>query len=185
MVAGTYHDTLVVSANQIFNVPITFIYTPYYNVKFIVNDETNSPIQGANIAINQTNLITNAEGVINISLVNGNYTYVVSKENYISISDSVFVNNASVVVNVVINTVGINYINEVKVKVYPNPSNGIVNIISDGIYNVSIMNEIGRVVASKIVNNSGSFDLSNQSSGIYFVRIKSNNRTITKRIVIE
>lgn len=64
--------------------------------------------------------------------------------------------------------VGIGNAEDVAASVYPNPTNGVVNISASGLYRIEAMDITGRTVA---VSNTGSVDLSAQPNGIYILRI--------------
>ena len=69
---------------------------------------------------------------------------------------------------------------------YPNPTNGIINIkTSDykNVSNVQIFNLVGVVVkTTKLQQETSSIDLSDLSSGLYIVRIASGNNIKTQKI---
>ena len=74
-------------------------------------------------------------------------------------------------------------------NVYPNPSNGIVNISSNKNFNqVEIYDLMGRVLYNLDTDNSQKelqINLSNFSSSIYFINVKSNSNVIaTKRLIL-
>lgn len=76
-----------------------------------------------------------------------------------------------------------------KIIIYPNPSNGKINLlISDNskISDISVFNILGEnVIKSLIPLNSNSYDLSKLNRGIYLVKIKTENFTEIKKIIIE
>jgi hypothetical protein len=87
--------------------------------------------------------------------------------------------------------VGIENINStLAVNVYPNPSSGVINIdFGTTTYNATVIitNTIGSVVNEIALNNNQSqytININNITSGIYFMHIKSENRTAIKRIII-
>jgi hypothetical protein len=74
--------------------------------------------------------------------------------------------------------------------VYPNPGNGNIMIFSDKVYpdaDVTVYNALGQVItkrSSKTLSKLN-IDLSNEQNGIYFVEIKSENKTVaTKKLVV-
>ena len=82
---------------------------------------------------------------------------------------------------------------EYGVEVYPNPASDIATISVDAVnnkdnYTISIVDVMGRVVASEIVNNGeASFirniDIKNLPAGIYMVSVESNGtREVTKLV---
>ena len=71
-------------------------------------------------------------------------------------------------------------------KVYPNPTSD--NIYIDGAigYNVNVINAIGQVVSSvRVTDNNYFIDLSSQRTGIYFIQVTENGKTITTRKIIK
>ena len=77
------------------------------------------------------------------------------------------------------------------IDVYPNPTNGLINIAGTDISNIkeiSIFNQLGQKVmnlnASQLNNNS--FDISDLNTGVYFAQLKDNsNNSKTMKIVKE
>jgi hypothetical protein len=77
------------------------------------------------------------------------------------------------------------------VELYPNPTNGLINIAGTDISNIkeiSIFNQLGQKVmnlnASQLNNNS--FDISDLNTGVYFAQLKDNsNNSKTMKIVKE
>ncbi len=71
------------------------------------------------------------------------------------------------------------------VKMYPNPSNGIVNIDSiELIDSISIVNILGQTIMNKEINASTfTFDISNLNAGQYFLQLNSSNGKAVKKLV--
>ncbi|MBN8696886.1 MAG: T9SS type A sorting domain-containing protein [Bacteroidetes bacterium] len=77
-------------------------------------------------------------------------------------------------------------------SVYPNPSNGQVNIQINlkqtENYNINIFNSVGELVVSKRIENSNGgnfeFQLSGQSAGIYLIEVVTLNFRETKKVMI-
>lgn len=74
-------------------------------------------------------------------------------------------------------------------EVYPNPTKGIVNIQSSlsGKCNVEVVDMYGKVSYSKTIENSGeliSIDLSDKPKGFYFLNLKSESSSLTKKILL-
>ncbi|MBA3665845.1 MAG: T9SS type A sorting domain-containing protein [Bacteroidetes bacterium] len=78
------------------------------------------------------------------------------------------------------------------VVLYPNPSNGMVNIITTlpGTQNldITVYNALGQLVSSikhnAISNDVFELDMKNQSSGVYFISINNGQEKIVKRLII-
>lgn len=80
------------------------MYIPFYNVTFNVTDfETNAPITGATIGINNEVLVTNNAGNAVISLSPGTYNYTITKELYFVKEGSVNVSSSDINVPVQLN----------------------------------------------------------------------------------
>tara|TARA_R110001592_G_scaffold6720_5_gene36139 strand:+ start:9409 stop:12792 length:3384 start_codon:yes stop_codon:yes gene_type:complete len=73
--------------------------------------------------------------------------------------------------------------------IYPNPSNGIYNIYLKGFDNdteIEVFNTLGKKVLHKYLTNlsgNNTINLENESDGIYFVRITSNNKSLMKQLI--
>lgn len=70
-------------------------------------------------------------------------------------------------------------------RVYPNPTNGIVNITNSEINQpVYVYNQSGQIVEKFVMHgNSGTFNLSHLSKGIYFVKTGNENEQMQKLII--
>jgi ELWxxDGT repeat protein len=73
-----------------------------------------------------------------------------------------------------------------EVSIYPNPSNGIVNIVIEG-SNSEFQLEVYDVLGKKIrdCKNVNAIDLSNAPKGIYFLRVSEGNKSFTKKIILQ
>jgi subtilisin-like proprotein convertase family protein len=75
-------------------------------------------------------------------------------------------------------------------NLFPNPTNGIINISKTGKvgekYTLKITNSIGQLLISQTVspNTDYKIDLSNQSSGLYFVTLVSDHSSETQKVTI-
>lgn len=72
-------------------------------------------------------------------------------------------------------------IEEKNISIYPNPSNGIFNITGYDEMLIVITDLTGRTLLTKQINKNNQIDLSNLSSGIYFITI---NNQETKKLVL-
>ena len=72
------------------------------------------------------------------------------------------------------------------VNIYPNPAKNLINIkSSDKIENVKIYNLTGQIVFDKMINdNSVQINTSEYKSGIYFIKIRTKDGLINKKITI-
>ena len=70
---------------------------------------------------------------------------------------------------------------ETKIQVYPNPSNGVFNIKTEGETALTIYNLMGQTVANGKTEN-GIFTVSNLPSGVYFVK---SDKGLVQKFVVE
>lgn len=77
---------------------------------------------------------------------------------------------------------GIDNTTENMVKLYPNPTSGLIHIQTNSSSVVSIYATDGSLQGEYKLNNSEQIDLSYLSNGIYFIKIHSNDEVITKKI---
>ena len=90
--------------------------------------------------------------------------------------------DSTVTLNLVINTVGIDEVDGiVQVSVYPNPTNGLINIVADGLKMVELYDIVGRKIAT--YTDQKTIDLTQQPSGTYTLRICHGNGVAIRRVV--
>lgn len=72
------------------------------------------------------------------------------------------------------------------VKVYPNPSNGLITVSNEnGSQNtITVLDITGKVVATRVANTSVEMDLNSFGSGVYMVEIANENGKKAERVVI-
>lgn len=69
------------------------------------------------------------------------------------------------------------------VAVYPNPTTDNVNILAPGINHVTVMNAIGQVIyESNADGNMATLDMSQYQTGVYMVRVTTENGQIVKLV---
>jgi hypothetical protein len=81
--------------------------------------------------------------------------------------------------------VGVGEINKIiNVGFYPNPASNFLTIKSESIINLTITDQLGRLVLTNSVNGSETIDISNLTSGIYFLNINQNKNSITSKLIV-
>lgn len=94
----------------------------------------------------------------------------------------------------VVNCVGVNENNEnISLEVYPNPTSGKFNLNINAIdmrdAELQVIDIVGKVVYSQEVNITGShiftLDISDNPGGIYFVQIKNDTQSISKKVFLK
>ena len=72
-------------------------------------------------------------------------------------------------------------------SIYPNPSNGIVNIDLDenGEFTVEITDIVGKVVSKNNINSNTTLNLNRLDKGVYFVTVSNDQTMKTTKVIIE
>jgi hypothetical protein len=79
------------------------------------------------------------------------------------------------------------FVSDNSINVYPYPSANFVTINSDSTINsIQLYDVQGRLLQTKMENNAEvTFDISNQSNGIYFFKIQSDNGVKVVKLIKE
>lgn len=67
-------------------------------------------------------------------------------------------------------------------RLYPNPTDGIVNIEGEGTMTISVMNMLGQKILEIEATDNATIDLSNCESGIYMIKVETINETHVEKI---
>lgn len=75
---------------------------------------------------------------------------------------------------------------ESDIKVFPNPTSGIINITSDEstIESINVFDMSGRTIISNQTNNLNNINLEEVVNGFYFVIVKTDKGSVTKKITV-
>ena len=69
--------------------------------------------------------------------------------------------------------------------IYPNPTDGKINVEANNIAEIELMNVVGQNVATYKVNaDFYEIDMTGFDAGVYFVNVKTENEIITKKIIL-
>lgn len=124
-------------------------------------------------------LDTGNDGGASISLADGNGNVLIESDgNYGGGFTKAFSKGA----------LGVNDQQTVELSVYPNPTSGIVNLVSGrNIDNVNVYDVSGRLVktVNKISSDKTVLDLSSLSSGTYILKIQTGKNVVTKKVIIK
>ena len=73
------------------------------------------------------------------------------------------------------------------VSIYPNPSNGIININleKNENYSIEVTNVLGEIIVLKEINSNSTINLSEFGKGTYLVKVSNSKLSTTERIVVE
>ena len=69
--------------------------------------------------------------------------------------------------------------------VYPNPTEGNLNITAENMKRITIANSLGQIVYDRVASNDNEIiDMSQYKAGVYMVRIMTENGVAVKRISV-
>ena len=70
------------------------------------------------------------------------------------------------------------------INIYPNPTNGLVNVKVEDMTRISVVNTMGQVVYDKDVDNENeTIDMTQYESGVYMLKITTENGIAVKKIM--
>lgn len=126
---------------------------------------------------NGENVSTQAETTFTETVGEGMFTYNVVARNGNKYSSPVFVTVVNAVVDVI-------EVETMKVTVYPNPTSGVLNVEAGENFQATVYNYQGQVVMRNNISN-GQIDMSELSSGVYFVEIRTNNNVSVEKVIVK
>jgi hypothetical protein len=87
---------------------------------------------------------------------------------------------------VMINTVGINSLSSGTFNIHPNPANENITVEAPANSLICVTNFLGQqVIELKASENQTKLNISTLAKGVYFVSVRSESQTITKRLIVE
>lgn len=117
----------------------------------------------------------------------------VDQPNYSSMiyipNDQVYTNgNAAAIRLITADNVGISETAVLEgVSVYPNPTEGLIqiNVTDLDVYTVEVMNVLGERVYASTANGNSVVDLNSHTTGVYIVRVSTENASYTERVLVK
>ena len=72
-------------------------------------------------------------------------------------------------------------------NVYPNPSNGIVNIELEGnqTFLVQVIDVVGKLISEENINSNTTLNLQDLERGVYFITVSDSETSQTTKVIIE
>lgn len=146
-------------------------------------------LEGATIGCGMNTVVTGPDGSATMSLEDGAYEYYVTHPDMGTMYGNIFVNGFPLLENFICTE--ISELSQKMLKFYPNPSSGkfsIENLNQTGEPTEILVTDItGRVVYQTITANSdkAEIDLTDQQKGMYFVRVKSGEMMVNRKVVIQ
>jgi len=174
----------IVSKEETFNyvvgdsdVSFTANFATSRTVTFTVVDVLDNPVKGVSIVIKEDTLTTNASGVATIELADGNYSYTISKFDFVDATGTAEVDGAALPINITLQAqtyapfgVTARVVNENQIKVIWNPNfaddmESYENFIIEDIGNYTLVD-----MDSTMTDKSNEFGFPNENyTGSYIV----------------
>lgn len=179
----------------------------YYNMSEGIADTANSTIgmkahasfslSLSGSTVNVTNLSVNTTGNNwsfgdggTATSLNATHTYTSNGTYTITLisSNSCNSDTAKLVVN--ITSVNVEEMSIINASIYPNPSNGKINIdiisTDNNAYDIFVFNPEGKQIYKAVaVRQSHQIDLSSYRSGIYLMQLRSKDKNVSKKFIIQ
>jgi hypothetical protein len=117
---------------------------------------------------------------------NGNGYYIVKDSQNHTLfgdnNDGDFGTEVSHLISVKAMNVGVDDQTEQALKIYPNPTSGVLNIQGEGMTSLEVYNVVGQCIMKNEVNgNAAQINTEHLNSGIYFLRVHANDGSIQSR----
>ncbi|HNQ68675.1 MAG TPA: T9SS type A sorting domain-containing protein [Bacteroidales bacterium] len=143
------------------------VYPDEYGIQMDFSS-VNTYINSFNISIDPTYNVDNCEIVVFLQNMETGQIQQVAKEKLFSVSE--------IETDIEFNTV-----------VFPNPANEIIYVVADeNINNIEVLNVAGQIVASELVSaDKFQLNVSDFSTGVYFVKVYTNNEISVHKIIVE
>ncbi|PLX24235.1 MAG: hypothetical protein C0599_02870 [Salinivirgaceae bacterium] len=155
----------------------------YFSAMFNVADD-GTPIEGATVTVDDSELMTDSVGHAKFSLPNGDYSYTIAADGYNNSNGTFTVDGDAITMDINLNPVGINGVSST-IRVYPIPAKN--SVVVQGIKsNIHIYNLSGMLVKAVPTSggNSTVVDVSDLAAGTYFVRSSDNTNVGTQKLII-
>ncbi len=135
----------------------------------------------------QGRLINNSTNPCNTSAASttGRFIHIEQEKSKLRDDQNDWIKMSNALANVFSSTLSVNDYNFKNILIGPNPTSGKININNNYLKNVEIFSVYGQKInVIQQVNNSKTIiDLNNQTSGVYFLRLKTEKGMVTKKII--
>ncbi|MBN2167053.1 MAG: M6 family metalloprotease domain-containing protein [Marinilabiliaceae bacterium] len=161
------------------------------NTVFVVVQDAEGYLQGANVVFNNTSQLTNSDGsVVFENVENGDvFDLEVSLQNYLSEKIKISVVKDTVVNVILESSSQIEESGKLMAVVYPNPTSGLINVKLPVLSNeveYKIVNAAGQIVQQRVVeNNFFLVDITYLTKGLYMIEISGDEYHFVLKIFKE
>ena len=160
-------------------VPVT------YTVTFNVTDSASNPLSGASIYVAGYTLTTDNTGTASITLNNGDYTAVVTKD-YYDYKILNFTLSSDTTFNVKLTRISTSLDNIDGIKIYPNPASSVVHISNAQGYILTIYNLAGKTIVKQAINRSlQTINVGKLPAGLYLLNLRNSKKQINLKLMVK
>ncbi|MDY0076229.1 MAG: T9SS type A sorting domain-containing protein [Bacteroidales bacterium] len=150
-----------------------------FDLTFLVTDEENMPIAGAEIMLEGLDMqLTNESGItVFTALEPGTYTYEVNVEAYEPVSGSLTIADENITETVVMDIfVGLAEASEEKLRIFPNPAKDFLYLenLPENINHFRILDLQGRIVFKQHGLKTNSINIRHLPNGEYVIMVEGN-----------
>lgn len=175
---------------------VTLSITNSFTIRFFVKNSEYQVLEGANVAFNNQNIVSDATGLSEFTGVSGGIKhYVVSADGYENKEADINVDDDKDIMVVLQQTTAIDQLgNSDHLAVYPNPNNGEFQIKFDapfrGQFKVNIYNAQGSLVHQSSPEKTQNkailpLNLSQKASGVYWLQIVAGNQVFNQKLILK
>jgi len=162
----------------------------YYDLTFEVLSQT-TPIEGASVTLSDGtetyNLTTDVDGLATqTDIIEGDYTYSVSATDFVAIVDVAYTLTETETITVQLDSIVSLYEFDNNMKLYPNPTSGKFFIDVNDDYNIVITDITGKIVyTNELTSKLSEIDLSNNSQGVYLVKLFNDEKQYQVKLILK
>jgi len=162
-------DSVNVTVYELPNVDLGDDVSVYNNVTFVLGVDAGEAEYLWSTDETTSHIIVDAS---TLSLGNHNYSVTVTNINGCIDSDEITITVEEG------SAIGQNIVENITVS--PNPTQGLFKVSTENIQNIKVYDNIGKLV---LTTKNDQIDMSQYPNGMYFVKIYSNNQTITRKLI--
>jgi hypothetical protein len=163
------------------------------SLQFLVTDrESETPLYNAAVWVDTLQKNTDMQGLAEFELTNGSYEYVVEAENYLSDTGEFNIKNTNKTfrapLSPIVTSVNEAEFNEDGIIVFPNPTTGLVNVITkqkQRDVHIKIVGVDGKLIYSRVFDyfSDIQIDLNTYPRGSYFIYVKTKQGVVVKLLI--
>lgn len=160
---------------------------PVYNVSFVVTENPGAgPVEGATINMNGTIRYTDDGGEADfVGYETGAYMYSVGKDGYEVAGGSFELVDEDKTIEVSLLITAIESISNEEISIFPNPARGIISIKTPSAMEMEVIDISGRILMKESLNSGlNRVDLSGRKPGLYYLKLKQDQKIRVEKLVI-